>query len=160
VIDKLRRRKLNTVYISCPAKSYTGGPTLAHQLCYVLNKNGINAKMWYFGNRIKVNKENAVHPNYLQYNLQFVIENPEDISSNTIVAIESNVGILRKFHHAKKMIWWMSVDNYFLNMTSFICLLRKRYLGFKPSIDYCKKYRNKSKYRVIFESDIFSFAAS
>lgn len=151
---------MKTVYICCPASSYTGGPTLAHQLCYVLNQNGINAKMWYYCNPLKKNKIDPVHQNYKSLNNPYTLSNPIDSEDSVIVATESKTQLLWKYKKAHKFVWWMSVDNYYMNMVSLFDILKMKYRGFKPTLEYCKKYKNKKKYQAFRQSGVLHLVQS
>lgn len=151
---------MNKVYISCPANFYTGGPTLAHQLCYTLRQNGVDAYMWYFGSKKFLRSNNPVHKFYKSFNNPYVMEAPQDIKANVIVAVETNVSVLLKYRNAQKMIWWMSVDNYFLVMSSFLSTVKTRFFNFKPSMEYCKRFWKKKRYQVIYNKDIVHLVQS
>ena len=111
---------MKTILVGCLAHRYTGGLTLAHQLCYELKKQGFNAKMYYYFGYGQP-KVNPVNDNYKKYNLEYVTE-LIDRDDYIIIAPETNVNILRGIKKAKRVIWWMSVDNYFKSLKS------KRYL--------------------------------
>lgn len=142
------------VYVFCPAASYTGGPTLAHQLCHCLRSNGIDAVMWYDCNPLKRAFINPIHPRYEHFNNPYVLFPPKDSPDYSIIALESKVSLLRKYKKAHRYIWWMSVDNYFLNMYSTLDLIKTRLFNFTPTIEYRKKYENKKRYSIIADSDI------
>lgn len=148
------------IYVMCPAGSYTGGPTLAHQLCYMLNNLGINASMWYFCSPWKRKKIEPVHPLYKHFNNPYVVDKPADISTNTIVALESKTSILKEFKNAKRTIWWMSVDNYYLNMGNFVEVLKRKYFHFKPTLEYSKRFKDKKKYLEFKKPDIIHYVQS
>lgn len=147
---------MKNVFIFCPAASYTGGPTLAHQLCKSLIDLGINAKMWYNCHPIKRLYNDPVHNNYKPLNLPYVTKRPQDLSDNVIVLLESSTTYLWKYKRAKCYIWWMSVDNYFLTMGSIIDSYKKRLGIFKYSLQYGLDYENKhkEKYSVIVREDV------
>ena len=107
---------MRTIYVGCLSCRFTGGLTLAHQLCYELNKQGYNAVMYYYFGHGQ-DKTNPVNKNYQKYNLPFVTK-IEDSQNNVVVAPETNVNLLRKVKKAQKYIWWMSVDNYFKTLKS------------------------------------------
>ncbi len=111
---------MKTIYVACLAHRHTGGLTLAHQLCYELVKQGFSAKMFYYYGYGQT-KSNPVNENYKKYNLEYVTKF-EDSDDCILVVPETNVNLLRKVKKAKKIIWWMSVDNYFKTLKS------KRYL--------------------------------
>ena len=148
------------IYIMCPANSYTGGPTLAHQLCSVLNKNGISATMWYYCNPWKKNRIDPVHDDYKNFKNPYIMDTPDDNETNTIVALESKTPILRRFRYSKRTIWWMSVDNFYLNMGNIVEVIKRKYFGFKPTLEYCMKFKNKAKYQVFKDEDIIHFVQS
>lgn len=156
-----------SVYIMCPANLYTGGPTLAHQLCYILNKNGIEAKMWYYHklrdyyNPFKnINNIDPVHNNYKCFLNPYTVNQPDDIKGNIIVALEANITILNSFKFAKRIIWWMSVDNFFLNMGRLQVEIRKRLFHIRPTLEYCKQFKDEKKYQVFRESGIIHLVQS
>lgn len=151
---------MKTIYICCPAASYTGGPTLAHQLCYVLNENGFDAKMWYFCSKHKRNRIDPVHSGYKHFNNPYTFDNPEDSENVIIVAIESRTHILREYKKAKRIIWWMSVDNYFLNMGNIFEVIKRRFFKFQPTLEYSKRFKDKPKYQVFKELDVLHFVQS
>ena len=148
------------IYIYCPAASYTGGPTLAHQLCYALLKSGINAAMWYDCNPIKKLYIDPVHLRYRHFNNPFVLSEPKDTNGTTIIALESKVSILNRYKFAKRYIWWMSVDNYFLNMGNFYDYIKIKFGLMQPSLNYCKKYENKKRYSTYKDDDIIHLVQS
>jgi len=145
---------MKLIYICCPAASYTGGPTLAHQLCFNLNKIGLKSYMWYTCNPLKKLYIDPVHPNYKHFNNPHIFVKPKDARDVSIVALESNLSVLNSFKLAKRFVWWMSVDNYFLNMSSFFDQILIRLRLHKSSIEYCSQYENLDKYSVYKEKDV------
>lgn len=101
------------IFVCCIAHRYTGGPTLAHQLCYKLRKFGYDAYMFYYFCK----GEEVVNSNYKKYGLPYV-DKIEDNAANIVITPETNVNLLRRIRYAKKVIWWMSVDNYFKSLKS------------------------------------------
>lgn len=101
---------MKKIIIYCPAFSVSGGPELAHQLCHRINSlNLFEAYMCYVGK----GKKSIPEP-YKKYNLK-VIDCPKDVETNMIVVPETMIQILQKFKKAKKTIWWMSVDNFYVS---------------------------------------------
>ena len=143
---------MKEIYISCPANSYTGGPTLAHQLFSHLKKKGYKVFMWYQRSFFKRYHGEYVHKNYKEYEVDYVIKKPKDCANNVIVALESDVTILNKFKRCEKIIWWMSVDNYYNNMYSLGEKIVKRLLGIAPALSKRKKHENQKKYRVVLDA--------
>jgi len=101
------------IYIAAPAATFTGGPESLHQLAYHLkNDLNVNAYMYYFPSK----HPKPVHPNYEEYRIQFVNQ-IEDDKDNILVVPEISRGIklLEHFRHIRKIIWWLSVDNFYLS---------------------------------------------
>lgn len=98
---------MGNIYILCPALVQTGGPEALHQLCYYLNNLNQQAYMIYYGQY----STSPVAPLYLKYNTKYV-DVIEDSIEHTLVVPEVMIPILRQFKNIKKVIWWLSVDNY------------------------------------------------
>jgi len=101
-------------YIVAPANFATGGPELLHQLAYKLKQSGINVSMYY----IPSNQINPVHENYKQYELDFVREIVDD-EQNVLIVPETKTQLLNNYKNIKKIVWWLSVDNYYLSLPRF-----------------------------------------
>jgi hypothetical protein len=100
------------IYIICPPKKATGGPEALHQLGYILNTLGYNAKMLY-----SKYKKDPVHPFYKNYNVPYVM-NVKDSSENIIIIPESMTNLIAKYPLAEKKVWWLSLDFYEVLMNS------------------------------------------
>ena len=100
------------IYVGCLASKHTGGLTLAHQLCRELRNLGYEAYMYYYYGLIQ-KRTYPVNEHYVKFDLPFVYM-IDDEKDNVVIAPETNVEILRHLKYAQKVIWWMSVDNYFL----------------------------------------------
>ena len=99
------------IYIMSPANTATGGPEALHQLAYVLqNSLKLNTFIYY----IPVSEENPVHKNYEMYSIEFVKE-IQDSTENILIIPEyfEFLNLAKKFKKIQKIIWWLSVDNYF-----------------------------------------------
>jgi hypothetical protein len=96
------------IYIACPANRATGGPELLHQLASKLLKLGFTARMYYF----KRTTEDPVHSEYTQYNTVYSDEILDD-SKNIFIVPETNTELLYGLKRIRKVIWWLSVDNFF-----------------------------------------------
>lgn len=100
------------IFVLCPAYSKTGGPELLHQLVYTLNCNNINAKIAYYG----VDNDNTDYTpdDFKQYIQTYELcSNIQDNPNNYIIFPEIKTKTMLEFKKAKKIIWWLSVDNYF-----------------------------------------------
>lgn len=94
------------IYILCPPNLATGGPEALHQLGFILNQLGFNAKMLYSKWMV-----NPVHPFYKRYKVPFVtkiIDNQETI----LIIPESMTNLIAKYPLSEKKIWWLSLDFY------------------------------------------------
>lgn len=100
--------KFDNVYIYCPTViTVTGGTELLHQLSYKMKNFGYKNYMFYNQDY----NNSPIQKAFSEYNVD-VIEKIEDSSSNLLIVPETGIGLLRKFKHINKAIWWESVDNY------------------------------------------------
>jgi hypothetical protein len=106
------------IYIACPANFATGGPELLHQLAYhFINDLKVETFMYYYnfnGNKLKT----PVHSEYEIYNVPYVLEIPinEDNYKNILIYYEGKkeLSLSSNFKNIRKGIWFVSVDNYYL----------------------------------------------
>lgn len=138
------------IYITCPAGIATGGPTLAHQLCRFLLDNGIDARMFYYGRR---NIKKPVHCKYEHFKNPYIIKLDKE-TTETIVFAEANTPMVKKYKKAKKYIWWMSVDNYYLNLARSIDRVLKSLGWYNPNLDVCKKRMEKYTRNLLLDDSI------
>lgn len=104
---------MKKIFIACQANTVTGGPELLHQLCYTLRKLKYDAIMYYY----YFNEKKYTTPiaeAYKAYNNPFVI-NFNDNVENLIIIPEIEYNMLKSIKMAKKVFWWLSVDNYCIN---------------------------------------------
>lgn len=105
------------VYIVANANCISGGPELLHQFCYHLNKLDISAEMAYYEKfsfpTQKISQE--LLEAYSRYECQ-IAKKIIDVENNTVILSEGELWFLPKFKHAKIVIWWLSVDNYYKSM--------------------------------------------
>lgn len=131
------------VYIAAPAALATGGPELLHQLAHKLQNRGINVSMFY----LPTNHPAPVHEAYGRYGVDYV-RNIEDRHENLLIVPETMTDFLLNHQQIRKSVWWLSIDNYFVEQDTRYgkfnrWLLSKwgcqRYLGFNRElkrIDY------------------------
>ncbi len=107
---KIYTNRFKKIYLMVPANVSTGGPEALHQLGFVL-KNFFNKKVQIF--YVPKNTPNPVHENYKKYSIDFTNE-IEDSSDNLIIIPEyfNFLKITLNFKNIKKIIWWLSIDNY------------------------------------------------
>lgn len=105
------------IFILCPSGLRTGGAELLHHLCYVLNENGKKAYIVYTG----INEKNyRIINEYKQYISDYLMPSEiKDEADNLIITSETAVYEVKKYN---KIIWWLSVDNFFLSTWNNSCL--------------------------------------
>ena len=94
--------------IICPAKSVTGGPELLHQLASALNDQGIEASICYY----PFGSQSHITQAYKDYNTR-AIDLPHNLQSYAVLASEYHTKVLKNLNASKKIVWWLSVDNYY-----------------------------------------------
>lgn len=114
------------IYVPCPAGVVTGGAELLHQLVSYLREHGRDAFIVYFGNA-----KHEVPEDYKCYTIEHVdsIENKEH---NIEVVYEGIFNIAYERDKTQKILWWLSVDHFYIYCKSFLSPID--YIG------YNKKY--------------------
>lgn len=119
------------IYIACPANQATGGPYLLHQLAFKLIQLGYNAKIFYLSNS---SNAHPVHEFYKDLEIPYTLE-IENNSRNILITPESFANLILKYNNIQKVIWWLSVDNFFeTNKKASFSI--KRFLGLKEKRFY------------------------
>ena len=137
----LKIDKNSKIYIVAPANLATGGPELLHQLGYQL-KNEYDVYMYYYPN----NANKKVHDNYKKYNIK-ISNKIEDSDENYIIVPETKTELLFNYSSINKIIWWLSVDNYFLGSKHI-----KRFIN-----EFILKYLNSQNYKWFNKKLSYSF---
>lgn len=106
--------KNTKIYVYCPAGHASGGAELLHQLVSLLRDGGKNAFLILTGT-----KEHKVHPEYINYNIELA-EAIEDNEHNIEVLYEPEFYRACLNTKTQKILWWLSVDNFFTSGTSFL----------------------------------------
>ena len=107
---KMNLSSFKKIYLMVPANVSTGGPEALHQLGYILkNLLDKDIKIFY----VPADSANPVHDNYKKYSLNFT-KHIEDDSDNLIIVPEYFNFLVKtlQFKKIKKLIWWLSIDNY------------------------------------------------
>jgi hypothetical protein len=102
------------VYIAAPAGFATGGPEQLHQMGYHLRQvYGANVKMFY---QPVDYAGDPVHPNYRQSGPAAARE-VEDRVENILLVPElyASLALLERYRFIRKIMWWQSVDFFFLS---------------------------------------------
>jgi len=108
-MKKLNIYKDTKIFVFAPANTATGGPELLHQLTYQLRILGFDAFMYYYGR----NKHLCpVHNEYKKYNNPYVDYIEED-EKNIMIVPENQTKFLYNYNKIQKVIWWLSVDNFY-----------------------------------------------
>lgn len=105
------------VYILCPPNFFTGGPLGLHQLCKELNENRVESFIYYPKSLFK-NDSNPVHENYQHFNNPYVTT-IQDKPNNILIVPEIFTEYFSRYKNVKKVIWWLSIDNYFVYYRDF-----------------------------------------
>ena len=96
------------IYIACPEKLATGGTELLHQLYYEIKKKTDKVRIYYYNYS---NNGDPTAERFKKYNVNYVktIKNAE----GTMILPEIATELLNNNTNMKKMVWWLSVDNYY-----------------------------------------------
>ncbi|MBQ9590161.1 MAG: hypothetical protein IJR29_08275 [Butyrivibrio sp.] len=104
------------IFILSPQKRVSGGPELAHQLCSAINRlTGVKAYMSYVNLESPYNivSDADTPEQYKLYNVPVFSDiNEIDRPENVVIFPEGLTYSLNNFSFSKKVLWWMSVDNY------------------------------------------------
>lgn len=149
---KLNITKNTKIYVACSANVVTGGPELLHQLVHQLNQLGLNAYIHYY--YYEDNKKGSKDPTdeaYKKYNNP-VIEKIQDNKNNIYIVPEVKTNLLQEFNNIQKVIWWLSVDNYYTRFKSEVKL--------KQIIKYLLYYLNYYNVYKFKDSSIINFVQS
>lgn len=106
---------MKKTFIVAPANFTTGGVELLHQLADVINNSGVEGNVAYIA-YVDENQtvcQASVPAEYQKYNIQ-TVDSIEDLSSNVVVLPEVMVSLCARFAQARVVIWWLSVDNFFI----------------------------------------------
>lgn len=106
----LKVTAITKIYILSPYIK-TGGPKSLHQLAFFLKKNGLNTYITYYIH-YKKSKRNILFSNYNMDITNEIQDNPENI----LIVPEAYTGELRKYKNIQKVIWWLSLDYYFIDL--------------------------------------------
>ena len=123
---------MRKVFVTCPAYLATGGTELLHQLVYkLINNYKIEAYIFY----PNVQKELGDCPTpskFVKYIGNNWVEKLEDSPNQILIIPETTPHIIDKYNKTELWIWWLSVDNFFLNLGTGISY--KTYI--KPNLKW------------------------
>ncbi len=107
------------LYIVCPAHYASGGPEDLHQMALALKKAGRNVFMHYL-NHDKENFPSPVHKEYQHYGIDYSEEVHNSPHSIMIFPETFSVFIWeKKYNQVQKIIWWLSVSNFFVSLETW-----------------------------------------
>jgi|SRR3989344_2318848 len=108
---KIPLSKKTKIYIVAPARAVTGGPEDLHQLAVCLRMlYPVDKVLMHY---MPVTVENPVPPPYARFNVEFTRE-IEDNATNVLIIPEIYITKFDAYQHIQKVVWWLSVDNYYL----------------------------------------------
>ena len=105
------------VYVMCPAFAVTAGPKTLHQLGAALRAQGVDAYMHYYNWLDK--SLDPVAERYKPYKVPYV-RLMEDSPRNVLVLPETAGDYWLQPRHMRRVIWWMSVNNYYRQVERFV----------------------------------------
>lgn len=149
-------------YIVCPAGIETGGPELAHQLCHMLSKMGedIQAYMYYYYiNTVQTEPADVeACEKYRKYGTKHVKSISEMKKDSIVIVPEGCTMAVETIPVGKKVVWWMSVDNYILGTREQnLKILEKKAVYHLVQSEYARNYLLKrtdiSPNHILFVSD-------
>jgi hypothetical protein len=106
-----------TVFVFAPAQHYTGGITALYQLCRNLN-NYIDTKIVFIDTFSDEKIENYIHQNYLHFGCAHISQSKVHDSKDHIIVIpEARPELIAKYKFSKKILYWLSVDNFLMSIS-------------------------------------------
>lgn len=128
----IKVKENTTIYVLCPAYTKTGGTELLHQLVHELNNQNKKSFITYFN----YDESNSKYTDeaYKKYvNNYKLISEIIDSKNNIIVFPEVFCDNVEHYKKCKKVMWWLSVDNYLehygvlesIKIIGFVNFLRK-----------------------------------
>ena len=107
------------IFIISPGNIHSGGPELVHQLASQLLKMDYNVYMFYLPANASFDPADPVDPYYKKYHIPFV-RNLEIDHKNIMIVPESSSLNLYVSKKIRRIMWWMSVDNYINNLCNIL----------------------------------------
>lgn len=106
------------IYLTCPSNYVSGGPEALFQLCKALRDTGYESQMffpWYE----KEKYSSPICNEYLHYGNPYTLK-AIDAPGNYLVLPESmNISEMPTVVYSKKIMWWLSVDNFTVRNTMY-----------------------------------------
>lgn len=102
------------VFVYCPNDLVTGGPEALHQFAEKGKALGYPVSIVYWPKAQSAKSKKA----YGTYDVTVAEEVTDDLETFVVVP-ESQTYLLRRFRSAKKVVWWLSIDNYYKSASTF-----------------------------------------
>lgn len=151
------------IYVGCPANLFTGGPELTHQLCKAINENGYESKMCYYNGKRQVVHMNYDGTKYESYRTTAATTIDEvNQKNNYLIVPETAIYLGYQCDKCHVIIYWMSVDNYFVGLNSEDDKKYREYFKKKEIIhlvqsqyayEFCKMKLDIEESNILFVSD-------
>ena len=112
----MKINKRSIFYILCASNHDTGGPKDLHQLGQEFKKLGKKFYMFYYPG----NSKDPVHKNFKTYKLP-ITDTIDDSKRNILIVpeIDQAITFSKKFKNIQKILYWQSLDNFFITHYSF-----------------------------------------
>ena len=118
--EKTMKRNDMRVYVVLPALKKTGGTELGHQLVEIFNTEDIEAQVAYIGVKKGVCPLPDAFKEYVSTYEDY--RNIKDEENTIVIFSEIYLNKIDDFKKAKRIVWWMSVDNCESQMNVLDCL--------------------------------------
>ncbi len=129
---------LSKVYVFCPAYQTTGGPEALHQLASSLKQLSFNAAIVYSDHNGSLVKCDV--PSVYQIYDVTVTDTVEDTETSLVIIPETATYLLDHYRSACRVIWWLSIDNYFTVRGNWFRRIFRRVLRNKKLFEFGKNY--------------------
>lgn len=100
------------LYIICAGGVRTDAAELCHRLCSRLVRLGVNAKLVYIPVANDFNPDEPIPPAYKYFRVPYIYD-VEDNAKNIVIVPETMTVFLYAFKNIRRVVWWLSVDNFF-----------------------------------------------
>ena len=100
------------VYIICAGGIRSDSTELCHRLCSCLVRLGVDANLVYVPMSESFDPDNPVQPAYKPFHTPYIYD-VEDNTHNILIVPETLTVFLYSLKKIRRVIWWISVDNFF-----------------------------------------------
>ena len=100
------------VYIFCAGGIRSDSIELCHRLCSQLIRLEVDANMVYVPVTENFDPDNPINPAYESFRVPYTYD-VEDLTQNILIVPETLTSFLYSLKNIRRVIWWLSVDNFF-----------------------------------------------